>query len=98
MAPLPSAPSIVVIERGELAELLESAVTNALVAHQSSEARPILLDRNGLARALGVGVSSVDRFRHEGCPVLWLGDSPRFELEPCLAWLRARSAAKGGAR
>lgn len=56
------------------------------------EPGPILLDRRGIAEALGVCVDVVDRLRREGCPELTVGDVPRFELDRVLAWLRARGA------
>lgn len=49
-----------------------------------------MLDRRGLAHALAVGVDTVDRLRRDGCPELTVGDSPRFELEQVIAWLRGR--------
>lgn len=79
----------VTLTLGELRELVRDAALEA-VADAACAPRPALLDRSGLAQALGVGTSTVDRFRREGCPVLWVGDSPRFEIEPCLAWLRGR--------
>ncbi|HEU4581705.1 MAG TPA: hypothetical protein VFS67_25795 [Polyangiaceae bacterium] len=74
---------------GELRELVREVALEA-VAEAAGSPRPALLDRNGLAQALGVGTSTVDRFRREGMPALWAGDSPRFELADCLAWLRGR--------
>lgn len=73
----------------ELRELVRDVVLGA-VADIVAPAPPALLDRTGVARALGVGTSSVDRFRSEGMPVVWIGDVPRFELDPCLDWLRQR--------
>jgi hypothetical protein len=81
----------VTLTLGELRELVRDAAIEA-VAESGGAPQPALLDRSGLAQALGVGTSTVDRFRREGCPVLWVGDSPRFELEPCMAWLRGRSS------
>lgn len=52
---------------------------------------PALLDRGGLAKALGVSLASLDRLRADGLPELRLGDAPRFELAAVLAWLRARN-------
>lgn len=93
MAPTSFA-GLVVIPLDELTSLLRRELAVAR-AEQATEKAPALLDRNGIARALGVGISMIDRFRREGCPVIWIGDSPRFELEPCLAWLRQRSAGGG---
>lgn len=53
---------------------------------------PALLDRAGLAKSLGTSLATVDRLRAEpGFPQLKLGDSPRFETERVVAWLRARA-------
>jgi hypothetical protein len=80
---------LVVLRREALAELVRDAISEAL-ASAPVERPPALLDRNGLARMLSIGIGTVDRLRREGCPVVWLGDSPRFELAPCIEWLRAR--------
>jgi excisionase family DNA binding protein len=37
----------------------------------------------------------IRRLRRDGLPVLFLGDSPRFEREAVLSWLRERSAIQG---
>lgn len=82
----------VTLTLGELRELVRTAALQA-VAEAVNAPQPALLDRSGIARALGVGTSSVDRFRREGMPCVHVGDSPRFEIEPCLAWLRGREVA-----
>jgi len=51
-----------------------------------------LLDRRGLAEMLDCGVDTVDRLRREGLPELKVGDSPRYEAERVLAWMRDREA------
>lgn len=53
---------------------------------------PELLDRRGLAQFLGVSLPTVDRLRAEGLPTLMVVESPRFERERVLAWLRAQGA------
>ena len=57
------------------------------------EPPPALLDRRGLAQFLGVSLPTVDKLRGEGCPTLWVVDSPRFEREAVLEWLRSRGAS-----
>jgi len=79
---------VVTLTVAELTDLVRQVALEA--AAETAEPPPALLDRAGLARALGVGTTTVDRLRRDGCPVVWLGDSPRFELAACLAWLRAR--------
>lgn len=79
----------VTLTLGELRELMREAALEA-VAELGSAPKPALLDRNGIAQALGVSSSTVDRLRREGMPSILIGDSPRFEIEPCLAFLRGR--------
>lgn len=73
----------------ELRALVSSAVSDAL-AKDRPRALPKLLDRNGLADALGCSSSQVDKLRLRGMPCVRLGDSPRFELEACVEWLRGQ--------
>jgi hypothetical protein len=82
----------VTLTRGELAGLVRSAVEAALEAAASARL-PLLLDREGLASALGCSSSLVDKLRRRGMPTVTLGDSPRFELEACLGWIRKDGAA-----
>jgi hypothetical protein len=80
---------LALLEASELHELVAAAVREAL-AEREPRAAPALLDRRGIAAALGIGVDTVDRLRREGCPELTVGDAPRFELAAVLAWLRER--------
>lgn len=91
-----SAPSVIVTTREQLEEIIANAVEKAL-AEQREDVAPALLDRATIARRLGVGTSTVDRLRREGMPVIWIGDSPRFEANACVAWLREHSQQKPGA-
>jgi hypothetical protein len=52
--------------------------------------KPSLLDRTGLAKALGVSTATVRRLRRDGCPAIKVGDMDRFEKDAVIAWLRAR--------
>lgn len=85
--------AVIVATPDQLAELVREAVRDALEGAQADAVRA-LLDRSGIARALGVGTSTIDRLRRAGMPCLFLGDAPRFELEQCLAWLRAHRSAE----
>jgi hypothetical protein len=80
---------IVVMPAEQLAAMLKAAVSEAF-AEQREDSCPVLLDRNGLAQALGCSPSQVDRLRRGGLPFIRLGDVPRFELPRCLEWLRQR--------
>lgn len=90
------APSVIVTTREELEQLITAAVEKAL-AEQREDVAPALLDRATIARRLGIGTSTVDRLRREGMPVVWIGESPRFEADACVAWLRDHSQQRPGA-
>jgi hypothetical protein len=70
--------------------LVKGAVEEAL-AQMRHDDGPVLLDRSAISRRLGISPSTVDRLRREGMPVILIGDSPRFEPEACLVWLRSHS-------
>lgn len=83
---------LVVIAADELAALIRETVEQVL-AEQQQDPAPLLLDRNGIAKRLGVGLNSVDRFRRAGMPFVLVGEAPRFVADECLAWLRTNSRA-----
>jgi hypothetical protein len=89
--------AVVVVSPEQLREVVRAAVAEVLEHHHAASTEPALLDRAGLARALGVSAPTVDRMRAEGAPELRVGDSPRFELAAVLAWLREREQRKAGA-
>lgn len=76
---------------GELGALVRGEVATALAA--GSAPPPSLLDREALSQALACSGSMVDKLRRGGMPHLHVGDSPRFELERCLEWLRQKEGA-----
>ncbi|MBK8996089.1 MAG: helix-turn-helix domain-containing protein [Myxococcales bacterium] len=89
----PAAPTMVVQMTVEaLRELVREVQAEVLADHGPAQPAPALLDRAGLARALSVSVSSVDRMIREGCPHVRIGDAPRFSVADVVAWLRARQA------
>lgn len=81
------------LTRRELRTLMEDAVTMAVGAIALAADRPALLDREALAAALGCSSSLVDKLRRQGLPTLKFGESPRFELDRCLEWIRKQGAA-----
>lgn len=81
-----SAPTVIVATAEQLAELIRAAVEEAL-AEQRQDLAPALLDRAGIARALGISPSTVDRLRRDGLPCVLIGDSPRFLAAECVSWL-----------
>lgn len=76
---------------GELKALLREEL-GALLG-KAAAPLPLLLDREGLAAALGCSSSLIDKLRRQGMPTVRLGESPRFELERCLEWIRKEGAA-----
>lgn len=75
------------------AEVIRRVVREELDALGAQQpAAPVLVDRQELARALGVSVSTVDRLREDGMPTVWVVEAPRFEVEAVLVWLRERGA------
>jgi len=81
-----------------LADIVAERVAERLAEQRAPTPTPPL-DRAGLARALVISVPSVDRLRSRGCPHFWLLDSPRFELQKVLDWLREQrgpASEKGG--
>lgn len=83
---------IVTATRGELRELVRSAVAEALAEERGAQ-KPALLDRDGLAAVLGCSSSLVDKLRRQGMPHVRLGDSPRFDVTAVLEWLRGQQKA-----
>lgn len=97
-SPTTGAPApIVVTSPAELAAIVRDAVEQVL-AEQQQDPAPYLLDRNGIAKRLGVGLNSVDRFRRAGMPFVLVGEAPRFVADECLAWLRTNSRAADDGR
>jgi hypothetical protein len=78
------APTIVMVTLEQLEKLVRRAVEDAIAAQQQ-DVSPRFLDRNGIAKALGIGLATVDRFRKLGMHV---GESPRFVLDECFEWMK----------
>ena len=76
---------------GEFAERIVAAVAEQIAPLLERPASPRLLDRRGLAQALDVGVDTVDKLRREGLPTVMVVESPRFELDVVIEWLRGRA-------
>lgn len=79
---------VVTLTLTELRALVRAEVRDAIA--DRSPAPPPLLDRAGLARALGKSLPSIDRLRKAGLPCVKVGDVDRFELDRVLEWLRGR--------
>lgn len=74
----------------EMFQPLVEQIADAVAARvQSAPAQP-LLDRNELARALGISTATVDRLARAGMPAIRLVDSKRYLLADVLVWLKTR--------
>lgn len=76
------------VTRGELGAIVAQAVASAL-----GQGAPLLVDRQGLARALGCSPGQVDALRKRGLPTTMVGQLPRFEPARVVEWLRKDGAA-----
>jgi hypothetical protein len=73
----------------QLIAVVKSAVAEALAESTPAPApTPLLLDCNGLARALGCSPSKIDNLRKKGLPTERFGDSPAFDLVTVREWVR----------
>lgn len=88
----PASVQVVVLTAAQLRELVRDAIVEALES-QKDDPSPLLLDRNGIARALGLSTSSIDKLRKQGLPSIRVGDVPRFIAGDCIAWLRSNDEA-----
>lgn len=86
---------MVLISAERLADIVRTAVAEALEAQGPSGGRK-LLSRVELARALSCSPTQVDKQRRAGLPHLRVGDSPRYDLDECIEWLR--NVQKGSER
>jgi hypothetical protein len=95
-APEPSGDTalVVTLTLGQLRAMVREEIDRAV---EEVEGPPALIDTNALSRHLGVSSRTVFELRKQGLPVVWLCDSPRFELGACLDWLKARKAPEGKA-
>jgi len=77
-----------------LIEHVANRLADRIVAHLDEqtvpEPKPALLDTAGLARELRVSAPTIAKLRRKGCPVVWVVESPRYELAAVLEFLRAR--------
>jgi hypothetical protein len=84
---------LVTLDVAQLRAVVAAAVVDALESEPARpEPLPALLTQKTLAFELGCSDRQIWNLRQQGLPVVWLGESPRFELATVLAWLRARQA------
>jgi hypothetical protein len=76
--------------RAAVREEVTTALDEALAHLKPANVAPApLLDRAGLAAALGVSIPHVDKLkRRPGFPVVHVGDAPRFDLADVRRYLR----------
>jgi hypothetical protein len=73
----------------QFATIVKGAVAQAMAdSAEGSGPAPLLLNRNGIAKALGCSASQIDRLRQRGLPTQRFGDCPRFDLEAVRQWIR----------
>jgi hypothetical protein len=90
-APDTTATKIVVLSVDELRELIRHVVFDQMAEFLEEARKPIpLLDRAGLAQALGCSTATISRLVREGVPCVPLGDSRRFKLDEVVSWLQSR--------
>ena len=70
-------------------DVVVDAVADALESFEP-RALPKRLTQAELAEVWQVSERTIFTLRERGLPVLWVADSPRFELAECEAWARAR--------
>jgi hypothetical protein len=52
--------------------------------------KPALLTQGQLAEQLQISDRTVFELRKRGMPVIWVCESPRYELASCIGWLRGQ--------
>lgn len=80
----------VTLTRAELRDLISTAVREELLALDLNP--PALLTAKAMARELAISDRTLHELRRKGLPTVWVGASPRFELEAVITWLRKRPA------
>jgi hypothetical protein len=80
--------------RAAVHDEVRAAVIEALDEARPAEPAPVLVDREGLAHALGCSLPTVDRLRKlDGFPEVKLGDVPRFAVGDVVAFLKSQGRA-----
>lgn len=81
---------LVTLTAADLRALVADAVADVL-AELAPSGAPELVDAPTLARRLSVSRSTVHRMRTAGMPAIRMGETFRFRVADCIAWLEARS-------
>lgn len=82
--------TFVIVPPAELSAMVKRAVQDALA---QDGGKPLLVDRQTLARQLGCSAAHIDNLRKQGLPVVRVGHvkAVRFEPGAVLEWLRKNS-------
>lgn len=87
---------IVTMTAAQLRDLMHETVLAALDEYKQGESpEKATLGGSELAKRIGVSRTKIHHLRHAGMPALKVGDTYRFELKSCLAWLRERGNVAG---
>jgi hypothetical protein len=96
-----SAQASIIVQGATLDDLVErvasrtlEALREARVATGQDADGPLLLTCNRLCKRLGLSRATIFRLRGQGLPCFKVGDEYRYELEPVVAWLRARGSPR----
>lgn len=73
-----------------LSDAVIDAIAERLAARLEAVAKRRLVRKADLCLALSLTVAQVDRACRAGMPREYLDGLPRFDVDACLAWLRAR--------
>lgn len=82
---------LVTLTAADLRALVVDAVADVLAELAAPSGAPELVDAPTLARRLSVSRSTVHRMRTAGMPAIRMGETFRFRVADCIAWLEARS-------
>jgi hypothetical protein len=76
-----------------IAARLLPQIVDALAAQLQKRPTLRLATTEQAIESFGVSEPMLRRWRDAGMPVVWCGTSPRYEIDACLAWLRAQTKA-----
>lgn len=85
------AQSLVLIDRTELAQIVSEAVRAAATGKAPN---PRALTNAQLQAAFTISATTVKRLRRRGLPHYTVGESPRYDLDEVLAWLREHGSER----
>jgi hypothetical protein len=75
----------------ELRALIRVELDAAREREKPPEPEPALVNAHRMAWILNVSRTTIHRLRLDGCPVVRVGDTYKYEPEAVIAWLKART-------